>query len=187
MTPLCDLALKYRTDKCPQIRNSYTPFYYGLFRDRRKEIKKVLEMGIGFPSYMNKVSNYITGASLYMWRDFFPNAKIYGADISPEAMFKEERIKTFLCDEMNKKDLKKLVAKTGSDIDIFIDDGTHFVHQQLFLCQNMMPLLQKSVIYIIEDIVSTRWLASQLREYDCFIPDIGNKRYRGNLMVVRNK
>src|SRR3989304_3769693 len=85
VTPLCKLALKYGTDKCPQLKHSYTPFYYQLLKDKRREIKKVLEMGIGFfPGMPEKKvffdpglkRTYHMGASLYMWRDFFPNAQV---------------------------------------------------------------------------------------------------------------
>ena len=113
ITKLCEIAYKYGTDKCPQLRHSYTPFYYELLKDRRQSIKKVLEMGIGYFEGMPEKKvvfdpslkrNYHRGASLYMWRDFFPNAKIYGADVRPETMFKDERIETFLCDETKKEE-----------------------------------------------------------------------------------
>ena len=64
-TPLCKLALKYRSDKCPKRgKHTYTPYYYDLLKNKKRSTKKVLEIGIG------------KGASLKMWRDFFPNAKI---------------------------------------------------------------------------------------------------------------
>ena len=69
-----------------------------------------------------------------MWRDFFPNAQIYGADNDPETLFKDERIKTFLCDETRKEDLERLVQQTGCDIDLFIDDGSHASNDQFTLC-----------------------------------------------------
>jgi hypothetical protein len=34
------------------------------------------------------------GASLYVWRDFFPNAYIFGADIDKEVLFNDKRITT---------------------------------------------------------------------------------------------
>jgi len=61
VTPLCDIAFKYGTDKCPQLGHSYTPFYYDLLKDKRETIKKVLEFGIGGPETMpwgqNKVNS----------------------------------------------------------------------------------------------------------------------------------
>jgi len=188
MTPLCEIAFKYRTDKCPQILHSYTPHYHELFKDMRYIVKKVLEVGIGYPKTMSKVKDYVTGASLFMWRDFFPFAQIYGADVAPEAMFTAERIETFLCNEESKTDIENLISKTGSDIDIFIDDGTHYRHQQIFLCKTIMPLLKDSVIYSIEDVHSTREVMSELSEYNCTMPKMPEKRpYRSNLIIVRKK
>src|SRR3989344_4404222 len=122
ITKLCKLGYKYGTDKCPQIKHSYTPFYYELLKDKQQSVKKVLELGIGRTRKNNHkpekvyelgVKQYLErGASLYMWRDFFPNAQIYGADFRPEVMFEDERIKTYLLDERKKKDLVKLIKKT---------------------------------------------------------------------------
>ena len=120
-TPLCKLAYKYSTDKCPRIKHVYTPFYYDLLKDRKHTIKKVLEMGIGVKETMPYYPRYQTGASLRMWRDFFPNAMVYGADISPKALFEDERIKTYLCNEKKEEDIKELVEQTGPDIDLFVD------------------------------------------------------------------
>ena len=116
MDDLSKLAFKYGTDKTPEIKHPYTPFYYELLKDKRKTIKTVLELGIGTYDTMQHVRvvydprlkrDYHRGASLKMWRDFFPNAQIYGADISKEAMFKGKRITTLLCDETKKEDLEK--------------------------------------------------------------------------------
>ena len=174
-TPLCKIAFKYGTDKCPEISNSYTPFYYELLKDRRTSIKKVLEVGIGSKKTMKYPKHYTTGASLRMWRDYLPNAQIYGADILPETMFMDERIETFLCDQTSKVDLENLIQKTGSDIDLFIDDGLHTRRSQIFLCKVIMPILKKNVIYIIEDVGFPRTIVEALSEYDCFVPRFTDK------------
>lgn len=190
------LAYKYGTDKCPQIKHSYTPYYYKLFKDRRNEIKKVLEMGIGYYDCMKHVGeiwdkrlkrNYQRGASLKMWRDFFPNAQIYGADIRPDTMFEDERIKTFLCDETKKEDIENLVRQTGSDIDIFIDDGSHKYPHQIFLAQTILPLLDDGVIYIIEDAEWTRKISRALSDYGVEVVGFTPKEYRDNKLVVIRK
>jgi len=194
LTPLCELAYKYKTDKCPQIAHAYTPFYYELFKDKRESVKKVLEAGIGYITVKNRRMGYIIGASLYMWRDFFPNAQIYGADIVPTSIFQDDRIETFLCDETKKEDLEDLIKKTGKDIDIFIDDGSHKTADQIFMAKILMPLLKKDVIYIIEDVGYPRGIQKELFEYDCYappIPALGAKAKRGvsrnKLVVVRHK
>lgn len=206
ITPLCKIAYKYGTDKCPQLKHSYTPVYYELFKDKRDSIKKVLEMGIGYYKTMEHVAViydkglkrfYQKGASLKMWRDFFPNAQIYGADIAPETMFKEERIATFLCDETKEEQIADLINQTGSDIDIFIDDGSHRWQHQAFLAKTILPMLKKDVIYIIEDVGFPQHIMEVLEDYKCSIPRLPytlykrgtmkNKIPKDRLMVVKNK
>jgi len=113
LTPLCRLAYEYGTDKCPQMGHTYTPYYYQLFKDRRQTVRKVLEVGIGSPSTMKHVKGYKIGASLFMWREFFPKAQIYGVDILQETIFEADRIKTFLLNERDKPGLRRLVKEFG--------------------------------------------------------------------------
>lgn len=196
ITPLCELAYRYGTDKCPQLRHPYTPFYYELFKDKRESVQKVLELGIGCYKGMQTVEifyestlkrYYHRGASLKMWRDFFSHAQIFGADIMPETMFEDERIKTYLCDERKKEDLERLIERVGSDIDIVIDDADHSTSVQTFACQTLMPLLKKDAIYIIEDVVNSKALAGALNEYECFVAPTLNRRSGNMLLVVTKK
>jgi 23S rRNA U2552 (ribose-2'-O)-methylase RlmE/FtsJ len=189
-SPLCELAYKYGTDKCPHIGpigHSYTPFYYNLFKDKQESFKKVLELGIGSPGRMHKVKHYKTGASLYMWRDFFPNAQIYGVDILPETMFEDDRIKTFLCDETKPEELKTLIENIGSDIDLVIDDAIHQRRYQINACLWLMPLLNKDVVYIIEDVrYPDKIMQALQKDYNCHLRNGVNPR-SDNLIIVRHK
>jgi len=188
-TELCRLAYFYGTDKCPQIRHFYTEFYWKLLKDKRESFKKVLELGTGCPNTMNVGNdiNYITGASLYMWRDFFPNAQIYGFDVLPETVFKKDRIETFLCDSNSKEELVNLLKKTGTDIDLFIDDGSHNPKHQIFACSTLMPLFKKDVIYIIEDVRDPN-IVNYLEDYDCHVVRRSKLREKHDrLVVVKNK
>lgn len=197
LTELCKIAYKYGTDKCPQIKHSYTPFYYHLLNKRRKSIKKVLELGIGYYKNMQHIEvvydpglkrYYQRGASLYMWRDFFPNAQIYGADIRPQTLFEDERIKTYLCDERKKEDLVKLIKNTGSDIDLVVDDASHHVDDQIFLAKTLLSLLQKETIYIIEDVTHSKVIRKALGDgYDYELPEIPRKWKESMILVIRNK
>ena len=142
------IAYYYGSDKCPQIGHFYTEYYYGLLKDKRESIKKLLEIGVGAVENMNcHCKHYKDAASLYTWQDFLPRAQIYGIDILPSLVFKDNRIETFLCDQYNKEDLENLISKIGSDIDIVIDDGSHKPKHQVFTCRTLMPLLKKDVIY----------------------------------------
>jgi len=179
MDELTELAIKYNTDKWG--KHTYTPYYYDVFKDRKHIIKKVLEIGTA------------EGASLLMWRDFFPNATIYGAEIDPERvklMDGQERIKVFQCDQTKEQDLMNVLAKVGEDVDIVIDDGSHVLEDQVFSCKTLMPHLQKHVIYIIEDIQYWYTASKRLAEYqtEC-APIIQSHRIRkdNRLLIVRHQ
>ena len=196
ITELCELGYTYGTDKCPQLKHSYTPFYYELWKDKRNEIKKILEFGIGYYPGMKHSTitydrglkrYYHRGASLYMWRDFFPYAQIYGADIQPETMFEDDRIKTYVCDEKKKEDIEHLKSKVGSDIDFVVDDALHRWQDQVFLAQTLMPLLNKQVTYIIEDAGMPGHVMGELKDYHCTRPAIANRRGMNQLVVVKHK
>jgi hypothetical protein len=176
-TALCKLALKYKTDKCPKRgKHTYTPFYYSLLKNKKKSIKKVLEIGIG------------KGASLYMWRDFFPNAKIYGVDYRQDLLINKGRIESILCDQRRKEHLKNLIDIIGTDIDLVIDDGSHRPRDQVFTCLTLIPQLNKGVTYVIEDVADPS-IVERFSQYDVKIPKIDQsvKRYDNRLVIVRHK
>jgi hypothetical protein len=197
-TELCDIAYKYGTDKCPQLVHSYTPFYYKMFSSRRESIRKILELGIGYDETMDHVSiiydkhlkrYYQKGASLLMWRDFFSNALVYGADIQPASMLEAERIRTFVVDERKAEDLEMLIGQTGPDIDLLVDDASHLKRNQVFACRTLMPLLWKSVTYIIEDVRTPEYILERLDgDYDCErINFTAPSRRNDCLIVVRHR
>lgn len=174
MDKLSELAIKYKADKFG--KHNYTPFYYELFKD--KNVKKVIELGTA------------EGASIFMWHDFFPNAKIYGADIEPERVLEEDlkkfpRIKVFACDQRYEVDMIKLIKQTGTDIDLFIDDGSHRPDDQLFSCLFIMPMLDKDSIYIIEDVFDES-IADEIVKagYEVEVKKFSN-RYDDRVIVVK--
>ena len=174
---LSKLALKYGADKWSR-KHNYTAVYYKLFKDRQKSVKKVLEIGIGGKD----------AASLRMWQDFFPSAKIYGVDYMSSRLINDDRIESILCDQRRKEHLLALIDKTGSDIDIIIDDGSHRPRDQVFTCVNLMPLLSKGVTYVIEDVADPS-IVERLTQYDVQIPELDQslKRYDNRLVIVRHK
>lgn len=153
---LFELVEKYGTDKT---LSGYTPTYSQIFTPIREKVNSVLEIGLGsldasspstFAGNQRLFPHYKQGGSLRVWRDFFPNAKIYGIDVAKDCMFTEDRIETFLFDSSNKdyaehylKDLK---------FDIIIDDGNHDPEYQIKTMQNLLPRLSSTGIYVIEDI-----------------------------------
>lgn len=186
MTLLCELAEKYGSDKCPQICHTYTPFYYELLKDKRQSFKKVLELGIGSKRMMpTAVEHYQVGASLRMWRDFFPNAQIYGVDKSRSCIFQDDRIETFLMDTKNKHEMERLIFKIGSDIDLVIDDGSHRTGAQLKVAKKLLSLLDKKVIYIVEDVINPNIFRHKL-PYECEVHKFTHERtIQNNLVIVK--
>lgn len=184
-TPLCELAYRYGSDKCPQIKHPFTPFYYELFAPIRDRVRKVLEIGVGDADEMRwtGVPDYQTGASLRMWRDFFPLAQVYGADIKPSAMFQGDRIETFQCDQASAGSLWHLLDRTCTDLDIVIDDGSHIPAHQVFTCNYLMPLLKRDVLYIIEDVGHPE-IMEQLQGYHCHAVRRSRQRYKDDRLVV---
>lgn len=182
-TPLCELAFKYGTDKCPQIFHTYTPVYYELLKDLNP--KKVLELGIGTSYTMRHVTGYLPGASLRMWRDFFPNAQVYGVDISKESMFEEDRITTFLMDTRSEEDMTRLIKTIGSDIDLVVDDGPHDSTSQINTARMLLPQLKEGVIYIIEDVKSARRVVQALDEYKPALMRLDRVSRDNNLVIIK--
>lgn len=189
MTELCELAVKYGSDKVPVgIGHNYTPAYHELFKNMRG-IKKILEIGIGFPAWMPHVPNYKTGASLFMWRDYFPEAQIYAADIMSFALVNEDRIRSFQCDQSKEEDLRKLAQQIGDEFDLIIDDGSHVTDHQLLTFKMLNPLLSKDGLYIIEDVSDKHRIEVEMHNYDfdCEIRDFGKQFVNDCFVILRRK
>lgn len=153
---LRELVEKYGSDKN---LSGYTDTYESLFNFTRQEIKSVLEIGLGtldsqIPSTFigNKhiYPHYEPGNSLRVWKEYFPNAKIYGIDVAEDCMFSEDRITTFLFDSSNEKSCN--LQLKNLKFDIIIDDGNHDPAYQIQTLKNLLPFLQDDGTYIIEDV-----------------------------------
>ena len=142
------------------LTNTYTDFYEMLFWQNRHTIKNVFECGIGRDnSEVKKVkgSNGFPGASLRVWRDYFPNAQIVGADILENVLFREERIETYCVDQTDPQSIANFLGKLDDrEFNIIIDDGLHEYHAGITLFENMIHRLSADGVYIIEDNSASR-------------------------------
>jgi hypothetical protein len=145
---LCELGTKYRTDK---VVAGYTKFYAELFEPHRQEVKKVMEIGIGSRESMKHVPDYIVGASLFMWRDYFSDAQIYGLDNNVDSLIEGDRIKSLSCDQADIVDLSRAAAWAGDGFDFILDDGDHRAASQWPAFHVLFPLVKPGGLYIIED------------------------------------
>jgi hypothetical protein len=141
----------------PWKHHTYTDFLSLLFEPHRHQVKLVFECGIGtnntsFPANMGLAG--IPGASLRVWRDYFPNAKIVGADIDESVLFEEERIQTYALDQRvsaSVEDMWKRVGRSG--FDLMIDDGLHVFEAGKTLFLGSIDRLAPNGTYIIEDVL----------------------------------
>lgn len=179
MTPLCELAKKYGTDKFPW----YTPFYH-LLLGQRNDICRVLEIGIGTPEAMKHVTGYKPGASLRMWRDYFSRAQVYGLDVDARVLFSEERIKTAQADQSDPAALYRAVWPfTSSDFDLIVDDGSHDPEHQVTTFNTLFPLVAEGGLYIIEDVNGPLPLNIP-HPYQAVECRVAESPYAGRLIVV---
>ena len=167
-----EIAKRYGTDKVT--KHNYGAVYYGLFinKNKRRRVKKVLEIGSG------------EGLGLRTFRDFFTNAMIYGAEIEEGRIFSEEKIQVIKCDQSSFKDLLNLIDTTGRDLDLVIDDGSHVPEHQLYTCLQLLPLLPKVSIYIIEDVANDEVFKGIPKYWNKEMIRAG-KRYDDRLIIIK--
>jgi hypothetical protein len=145
MTPLCELAREYKCDKAfdPALEHChvYTPVYHHLYDGTQDKVRAVLEVGVN------------TGASLRMWRDYFPQAKIIGLDINPHCLFTEWRIRCFHADQRDELSMHHAMGMAGiANYDLIIDDGSHEIEDQILTMRWLVRFLAPDGLYFVEDV-----------------------------------
>jgi len=131
----------------------YTQHYNFHFAAIRKRKMKVFEIGVG-----GYDSPYMGGNSLRMWKDYFPNSRIYSLDIYDKSPLNEPRITIFKGSQDDEQILSKINQQHGP-FDIIIDDGSHINHHVIKSFEVLFPLLKDGGIYAIED-TQTSYLES---------------------------
>lgn len=164
---LCDI---YGSDKgsltddpiqhpyAPLLPHTYTDIYEVLFQrnNMRYNAKAIFECGIGTNN--PKIAGNMTkggkpGASLRVWRDYFENANVLGADIDRDILFEEDRIKTGYLDQTNPELIANFFAQCGIDVfDVMIDDGLHTFIAAKCLFEHSIKYLSNDGFYVIEDL-----------------------------------
>ena len=101
------------------------------------------------------------GRSSDMWKDYFPNFKIYGID--KNTSFDKDRVTVFQCDQSNPEMLQQVCSSISEPVWFINDDGSHHPsHQILSFSVLFEKLLQPGGIYIIEDIETSYWKRGEL-------------------------
>lgn len=131
------LGVKYGTDKS-SLDHHYLDWYDEYFWLHRHEALTLLEIGVW------------EGASLRMWREYFPSATVVGVDkhdrdvrIDGVQMAFSEQDNPYLAE-----DLRNRYGK----LDIIIDDASHVSSKTIGTFKNLFPILAPGGIYVIEDL-----------------------------------
>jgi hypothetical protein len=199
-TKMCRIMTKYGSDKGRL--NYYTPIYSALFKDRCNEPVRIFELGLGtnnteLPSNMGPYG--APGASLRGWRELFPNARVYGADVDRSILFEEDRIKTFYCNQLDQSSIRDLWSNPGLNegADILIEDGLHTLEANISFLEGSLRHLRPGGIYVTEDIMLSdveAWYdrlesvySKQYPEYEFTFAIIARDGSGGsnNLLVIR--
>jgi hypothetical protein len=160
-TDLCKIMAHYGSDKGHPKKTSrihdYTLFYYSIFKELRNNDLRIFELGLGTNNINIKSNMGVNGkpcASLYGWRHFFPNSKVFGADIDKDILITFPNIKTFYCDQTDPLIIKKMWDEPllAENFDIIIEDGLHTFEANVCFFENSIHKLKETGYYIIEDI-----------------------------------
>lgn len=182
---LCTL---HGTDKTPLINQStgnpghpYALIYDLLFKDLK--IDSIFEIGVGAAPLMGQyIKDYKVGASLYVWRDYFPEAQVYGMDNRPDAKVEgEPRITTFLGSSTEPADVTR-ITRDIAPFDIVIDDGSHYTHDQIATAQLFLPLVKPGGMYFIEDVPRPDSIKRVLAEWN---PELLSEKKGDRLILIR--
>lgn len=157
--------------------HNYADFYEMIFGHCRNTIASVLECGMGtnnpgLPSSMGVDGK--PGASLRVWRDYFPNAEIIGIDIDSKILFQEERISTYQVDQTSSESIRAFLDQIpGTEFDVILDDGLHKFSAGRTLFENTIHRLKPDGVYLIEDVSQidlskyAAYFADHIDEYYC--------------------
>lgn len=148
VTDLCLLGVKYPTDKSPYNtdvnlhKHPYTSIYNLLFSNIRYKNITLGELGI------------LDNNSMLCWREYFPNAKLYGFEWFNERLDKAKNDNidcTYI--KMNVKDVNSIVdGLSVAKFDILIEDSTHLFEDQIRFINEAHKHLNPGGILIVEDI-----------------------------------
>jgi hypothetical protein len=115
----------------------------------------VLEIGLGTNNedIVSNMTRYGTpGASLRAFRDFLPDAHIYGADVDRAILFQEERVSTYFVDQTDIDSFVELSAAVPDELDLIIDDGLHTPNANLASLAFGLGRLKVDGYFLVEDI-----------------------------------
>lgn len=135
---------KHGSDKV--LHHGYHFFYPRFLDNIRFDYFKLLEIGYG------------EGWSKNLWKDYFPNADVFIADILECPP--DEKCNIFVADQSTEDGLFSIVKRV-KNAKVIIDDGSHNPNHQILTFEVLFKnLLEPGGVYIIEDIECGYWDSS---------------------------
>lgn len=192
---LRELANRHGSDKGDQVgcKNNYTALYDPLFFARRFDRIRLLELGlaIGGPEGGGPVERKVFAPSIAMWLEYFPNAEIYGFDISDFSHLRNPRFHFIRGDLGAEADLARLAASAPA-FDIIIDDGSHASYHQQLALAHLFPRLAPGGLYVIESLhwqppISGTSLPAVPRTADLLQDTFGAGKFSGSAALPENQ
>jgi hypothetical protein len=181
-TPLCYLATKYMTDKSPYNlmthRHPYTAVYDMFFRPlQNNDTLNFGEVGI------------LNGASMRMWREYFPNAYLHGFDINHQYLEHMNNIKNskgYLVDVGDGLGLRNSLmdATSGGKLfDVLLDDASHRPDHQLIFIRDGIDFIRPGGMLIVEDI----FREVPLNRFQEAVDQISDKVHNAVMIIPEHK
>ena len=129
---LDECALKHGTDKSSRFHD-YCHIYE---RELPKKVRVLVELGV------------LRGASIRMWRDYYPDASIFGVDIDDISLSEAFFIQ---CDLSKAGNLTNLCQQLGDEVEVLIDDAGHESYNQFLAFNHLWPCIKPGGVYVVED------------------------------------
>lgn len=116
------------------------------------------------------------GGSLEMWNDYFNNnCTIFALDINHSALdvpkkLNATNINVAIGDQGN-KDFWREYLKDKPKFDIVIDDGGHYMHQQINTYEEVYEHMTDNGVYVCEDMHTSYWpiYGGRFHKHDSFL------------------
>jgi hypothetical protein len=102
--------------------------------------------------------------SVKLWKNYFPNAKIFGIDRDPIEI-EDEIVRFFKVDQSSNEELDKFKKNIDVKFDLIIDDGSHSPDHQIKTLNAFWSILNPGGVYIIEDIETSYWGKTDIYGY----------------------
>ena len=146
---LAELAVRFGSDKWGP--HQFTRHYERHLAPLRDKRLTLLEIGIG--GYDDPAAG---GASLRMWRGYFPRAQVYGVDMWDKSGVDGPRITTVRADQADLEAVAAVATKYGP-FDVVVDDGSHVSKLTRGTFDVLFPHVRPGGLYVVEDVQTSYW------------------------------